>query len=477
MKIKKIALLHLTSETLKEVKHPVHYYPPLPLKYIESMLLQDGLGQVRHFDSRIGYHSHADMAAAIVDHRPDLAVLLANFISPGSALDLVRRIKEGTPEVFVIAIGPVASWNMEELLSEGSQVDGVIPGEAEMEVCSIIKSFSSPDKIRRLCRDKYGKEGSVVVVEDLDRLPFMKFTRDDLRDYRLIYPVRVAGKVRCGYMETSRGCAHGCVFCSQYIRKSFDKKIRLKDPKRVVDEMEALLNNGANFISFEDDDFTSSREHASSVCNEIIKRKLKVGWTAEARVDESDAELLALMRRAGCDLLQFGVESGSEKIIGILRKTHSPERWLRTCRDAFASSKKAGIATCALFLVGSPTENEEDIKKSMDFAASLAPDLIKLHFFCVYPGSSAETVYKDALAGSDKAARVYHHDYPSINLSAMSTGRLIEAREEFYRRILMNPRFIYNHFRKYALYDLFNSGNMIFLVSKTLRLLSRGGKP
>jgi len=59
----------------------------------------------------------------------------------------------------------------------------------------------------------------------------------------------------------------------------------------------------------------------------------------------------------------------------------------------------------------------------------------------------------------------------------MSTGRLIEAREEFYRRILMNPRFIYNHFRKYALYDLFNSGNMIFLVSKTLRLLSRGGKP
>ena len=472
MASQRILLLRITPSILRTVNHPVHCYPPLTLKYIQSIILQKNFINLKLIDDEVDHFRSAELIRQISYDQPDILVLFANFISPDFVRDFSQRLKQVTKDLFIISIGPVATWNKESLLRNNSPIDIVVPGEAEQVVAELIEQLSSGgNSIQDYYRQKFMHPSSAITVDDLNSLPYLEFSKQELLRYSFIYPVRMNRQVYCGYMETSRGCACKCIFCSQYIRKSYSDRLRFKDAKRVVDEIEHLISKGVNFISFEDDNFTSSREHAFSVCKEIKRRKVKIKWAAEVAIDEVNEELLREMRTAGCDFLQFGVESGSERIISLLNKTNQPETWPLRCKKIFNMARQIGIATCALLMIGSPTETEEDIRKSINLAIRLRPDLIKVHFFCFYPGSRSREIYSQQLIDTKKLQYMYHHDYPYINLSKIDSGRLIELRKEFYKRVLLNPRFIINHLCKYFLYYLFNLGNFKFLISKTLSLL------
>ncbi|MBL7129989.1 MAG: B12-binding domain-containing radical SAM protein [Candidatus Omnitrophica bacterium] len=472
MTAKRILLLRITPSILRTVNHPVHHYPPLTLKYIQSILSQKNFINLKLIDDEVDHLKSAELIKQISYDQPDILVLFANFISPDFIRAFSQRLKQVTTDLFIIAIGPVATWNRESLLCNSSPIDVVISGEAEQAVAELIEQLSSGDNSTQdYYRQKFMHTNAAITVEDLNSLPYLEFSKQELKKYSFIYPVRLNKKVYCGYMETSRGCVCKCIFCSQYIRKSYSDRLRFKDAKRVVDEVENLVSKGANFISFEDDNFASASEHVFSICKEIKRRKLKIKWAAEVTIDEVNEELLKEMRSAGCEFLQLGVESGSGRIIGLLNKTNQPETWGLRCKKIFNMARQIGIATCALLMIGSPTETEEDIRKSINLAICLRPDLIKLHFFCFYPGSKARETFSEQLIDAKRIQYMYHHDYPYINLSKIHSGRLIELRREFYKRVLLSPRFIMNHLCKYFLYYLCNLGNFKFLISKTLSLL------
>ena len=129
------------------------------------------------------------------------------------------------------------------------------------------------------------------------------------------------------------------------------------------------------------------------------ERHLKIKWIAHARVDNITPSLLKLMKEAGCILLRFGIESGSRRIIDILKKRDSDIDWIETSRAVFKNSREEGISTAALFIIGSPSESQSEIESSLKLAKELEPDFIQVHFFTPYVGSAAYEQYKSRIEG------------------------------------------------------------------------------
>ena len=139
-------------------------------------------------------------------------------------------------------------------------------------------------------------------------------------------------------MITSRGCGNTCKFCST---TKYWKKVRFRSAKNIVDEIESVIQQFPFIknIVFFDDTFTANRKHALSVCDEIIKRKLKINWACLSRTNIVDDDYLAILRESGCTTLSFGIESGNDEMLKVIRKNST----VQNNYNALTSPPKFGI--------------------------------------------------------------------------------------------------------------------------------------
>jgi anaerobic magnesium-protoporphyrin IX monomethyl ester cyclase len=175
---------------------------------------------------------------------------------------------------------------------------------------------------------------------------------------------------------TSRGCPFECDFCS---RPVFGNKFRSRSASNVADEIEEVIALGYNRIWFADDCFTLNRQRLIQICDEIIKRRLKIDWECLSRVDTLDSDTADKMKQAGCVRMFFGIESGNDSILKIMNKQI-------TTKQAYAATqlcKKKGIKAGAFFILGYPGENDKTILETVKFASSLPLDY--LSFTLPYP--------------------------------------------------------------------------------------------
>jgi len=179
---------------------------------------------------------------------------------------------------------------------------------------------------------------------------------------------------------TTRGCPYSCTYCSAPITAG--KRMRTRDPVKVVDEIEMLVNDyGVKEIQIEDDNFTLVREHCVAVCEEILKRDIKVIWSLPngVRIDKLDRELLLLMKKAGCVSMALGIESANQRILDMVKKQLNKDIVRKACQEI----ADVGIETAGFFMIGFPTETKEEIKNTIDFAVSLP--ITRAHFTKVTP--------------------------------------------------------------------------------------------
>ncbi len=183
---------------------------------------------------------------------------------------------------------------------------------------------------------------------------------------------------------TSRFCPFNCTFCFNSLR---DKREALKrhSIKRVIEEIEDCLNLGVNNISFQDDTFIISKGWVIDLCKEIYKNSYQLTFDCRARVDMIDKEILIFLRKAGCNSISYGIESGSQKMLNIMNKGTTPEL------NSFVLklTKEIGIKTKAYFLLGVPGESVETIYESMKWLEENARyiDKLYLYMWIPYPGS------------------------------------------------------------------------------------------
>ena len=213
-------------------------------------------------------------------------------------------------------------------------------------------------------------------VADLDDMPIPMHELLPLQSYRM--PL-IKGPFT--FIVTSRGCPAGCTYCIKHV--SYQFSTRLRSPKLILEELWYLKRQGINNIHMYADLFTVNRDQVVELCNLMIAEKIGIKWTCNSRVDFVDEEMLALMGKAGCRLISWGIESGNEQILKHARKGAYPDKAERALRWA----KQAGIMNWGYFIIGLPGETEETIRQTIDFAKKLPLDIALFHVAAPYPGT------------------------------------------------------------------------------------------
>jgi len=358
--------------------------PPLGLLYIASFLKKKLENcDIRVIDGPTENLNYSQLKERIKEFNPEIIGLTAMSFTVIDALETAKLAKAINPQVKIVMGGPHVHIFGKETLDLGN-ADFVILGEGEKTFYQLAKNIEDEEKLKEVPGLVfYDQEHNLIhtgpaqFIENLDELPF---PARDLIDNKKYYSVLGTSNL-VTTMITSRGCPYRCLFCD---RPHLGKMFRARSPKNVVDEMEQCLNNyGIKEFLIYDDTFTVDRRRVIDICQEIEKRKLNIVWDIRARVDTIDKELLAIMKKAGCERIHYGVESGTQKILDVLRKGIT----LQQVEKAFKLTKKAGIQTLGYFMIGNPTETKKDILQTIKFAKKINPDYVHITVTMPFPAT------------------------------------------------------------------------------------------
>jgi anaerobic magnesium-protoporphyrin IX monomethyl ester cyclase len=474
---KGVLFLRLCSNKVKENFHIRNSKPPLYFGYISALLKNDGLNpkQLYFLDQFVDNINIDDILKYIETNNILVVIISFETCDKGDLLFLLPKLTS----VFKVGIGQEVTSNSDFYIEKG--FDALVIGESETPSFNIVKKILSQiseydKKLFDNCLNNLSgidgvklKIGQDVKInlENISNLPSMDYELINCKTYKDYYPVRLNKKLKWGYVLTSRGCPFKCIFCSNTIRESYGNKVRNRNVIDVYHEIEEMVKKyKINIISIRDDNFGNSK-FITDFCNKIIENKLDVKWIAQMRVDSLEVKLISLMKKAGCVNLRFGIESGSVKILKVLKKTNNPELWDKKALQIFNECKRNDITTVAFFILGSPHETIYDIKLTSKLIKKLSPDFIQIAFFTLYPGSSA---YKEAKIRSDKVNDVYHYSFTNTNLSNIKQEDLIREYKNIYLSFYLNPLNILRQYYKYSVFYLFNLDIWFKLFLMTLRI-------
>ena len=293
--------------------------------------------------------------------------------------ELAGMIRRMRPRVKIIMGGVHPTILPEEPLVKGL-ADIVVRNEGELTLLELIEKIYDDEP----CDDVRGisfKKGAMVqhnqsrdLIDSLDMLPQFPYHmfEGDIRRYQF------------GNMLTSRGCPYECIFCSQ--RSISGKRYRARSPEKIVEELEVLVYKyKQEYVYFNDDNFIVNKTHCYKLCDLIDKKNfpasLKLG--INARGDIMDMELLRRLRRARFYVINFGLETGSDRVMRLIKKGETVDDISRAVRLA----KRAGFLTSGQFILGFPTETREESLMTVRLAFRLPLDFTRFNLLVPYPRS------------------------------------------------------------------------------------------
>jgi radical SAM superfamily enzyme YgiQ (UPF0313 family) len=381
--------IHMITTNVPEVvDDETGFYPPLGLLSVAAHAREHSGWEIAVVDAEVERLTHDALRERIGRERPDLVGIQCLTFTLIDAAAAARAVKEIDPSIHVCLGGPHVNIYPDESIAL-AEVDSLVLGEGEIPFSAFLRSFGKTEELSKIPGLVLKKGEEIVktpppcLIDDLDALPF---PARDLVPWREYYSV-LAAERPVTTMMTSRGCPYKCVFCD---RPHLGKVFRYRSATSVVDEMEECVRMGIREIVFYDDTFSINRQRVVDVCDEIGQRGVKISWDIRARVNTVDREILRRLREAGCRRIHFGVESGNASVLRSMKKGITLEQ----ARNAFAWSRKEGIATLAYFMVGSPGEGEREIRDTIAFAREIDPDFV--HFSVATPFPATE-LYRKAL--------------------------------------------------------------------------------
>lgn len=359
----KVLLVRVPIQPCEVMKHATFSYfaEPVGLQYLADAL--DAAGMESRIHDMFPDADPDSFMAAVAAYRPDVVGFSSLILGYDNVGLLSGLVKAAFPDVTTVVGGPCTFMPSRVLMAQGSDIDYVIKGEGE-------ESFS------RLCRVIAGS--SQEGFADIDALswrdggeivenPRWKFIDPAAIGYPLDrycdYNDAMAGSIMTvmmgkppiAFIEASRGCPFRCSFCGVH------EPYRTRPPEKVVAEMgELYRRHGVKKFVFADYTLTADRAHAERLCRLIIDSGLPVEWGCDTRVDCVSPELLKLMKRAGCRVIFYGVESFHQQTMDIYNKRTNPE----TVKQALRDTRRTGIQTLAYVMLGAPGETREMIREN-----------------------------------------------------------------------------------------------------------------
>jgi anaerobic magnesium-protoporphyrin IX monomethyl ester cyclase len=413
-------------------------YPPLALMAIAQFIKTHSTHEVTILDAQLDDMEYDALEAKVREFRPDVVGVTAFTVQLVDVLKTVQTAKKGGAK-YVVVGGPHVSDFPQECKNLPG-VDAVVKGEGQkpmLDLCDAWEKGEVPKGIGGTMAhpDDPVPEQDVYFSNNLDDYPIIDRT---IVDYKRYYDVMGRGGIFTTLIS-SRGCPYRCTFCN-----TPRHRYRVMSPGRVCDEIKACLDLGIQEFYFVDDTFNITNARVMDLCDEIIKRNLKLSWTVRFRVKGANRELLTKMKQAGCNRIQFGVEQGTEE--GLLRL--KKDVTVREIESAFRLCREVGIHTVAYFMIGTPTERtREDVMDTINYSIQLDPDFVMYNVLTPFPGT---TLYdegeRDGVLDVNpwfKFMRDPREDFKAQVWDEYFTrAELRELLETAYRRFYWRPKFI-----------------------------------
>lgn len=423
------------------IKPLVNVVPSPSLLYLAPFLIEDG-HEVVYLEGL--FHSLEGVIDELARISPDVLGMTITSVDWENSRWMINELKERFPDTVMVGGGIHPTLWLERCFEECSGLDITVIGEGEhtmRELAARLAAEEPLDGVKGLIfRDGSGglvKTAPREVVKDIDPLPFPAHELVDIAEY-LPSPTFYNSLPHANIIG-ARGCPYQCIFCHT------DRNVRMRSASNITDEIELLhRKHGVRDIAFWDDTFTLSETRAMEFCEEMIRRKLKVDWAVNARVDRISADLLAMMKKAGCWRVLYGIESGVQKNLDTLKKGTTLEQ----IRNAVRMTVDAGIEAYGTFMFGIPGETFEEGLQTIEFACSIPLDYAVFVNLTPLPGTS---VYEDLLDGKLKPAKFTENRFNFKNVSFVPEGMTEEQIryliQSGHRRFYLRPGMIWKKIR------------------------------
>lgn len=403
-------------------------YFPQGLAYVAAALLKAG-HRVSVVDME-GEDLSTERAFELIgESSPDMVGFGGMITRYSIVREMGRRLKREMPDVFLMA-GNSGATTIPGLYLENAGMDAVVLGEGEaaaVELAAALESGADWRSVPGLAfRDDAGKtvfSRSRPLLANLDDLPWPARDLFPLEKYVVSRDHR--GKhERHLEIVASRGCPHGCVYCYHI----YGRTIRRRSPGSIVAEAVHIVEKyGIEYTGFPDDLFTSDKAFVMETCSLLEKRLPGIRWSCLGRASSVDREMLRAMRRAGCDWISYGIESGSPEMLGRMKRTVTPEQ----CLNAIRMTREEGMIPEGSFMIGMFGETRETVAETVEFCKK-ADITAPMLFVTPYPGTPLFTEAREKGLIPDLEAYVLSleaADKLLVNLTDMDDRELDSLRE------------------------------------------------
>ena len=356
----------------------------------------------------------ADIRRQLSILKPDIAGISQWTHNRRAALDLAGLVRMGNPDCMVIMGGAHATFSYAQILRDGSPVDCVVLGEGEETLLEIVRHRKDGTSWRDVNGIACLSNGEIVCTPP--RAPLNNLDNLPMAAGFLEQSVGVDIPLQAEFILTARGCPSACHFCSS--PKFWQRKVRFRSPDRIVEEMLFIRDRyGLIYFSLRDDTFTADRARTIEFCRLLIERRTRILWNCQSRVNALDEELLVWMKRAGCECIQLGVESGSPRVLSRIGKTITPAQ----VEHAAGLIRQVGINLSIYLITDVPGETEDDTRQTIELIRRIRPDDGYVSPLAYFPGTrmfeeavSAGQVDRNVFEQNDQAA-VYALGKPGRN--------------------------------------------------------------
>lgn len=373
-------------------------WPPLGLAYIaafvrekcDNIIILDRNVLLKNNNGNLKKTNSATIEV-LKEFKPDIVGITATTVLIPDAYNMAHTCKTLFPHVVTILGGTHATVLPEETLNECPDLDYICIGEGE-NVFDQIVSLKDKKDIRQLkgiaYLDNHGNvinNGFAPFIENLDILPFPARDLIDMKRYMVTANNIIRGvNIRATHIFGARGCPFKCKFCAS--SKVFGPKVRFHSPQYILNEIKLLKKEyGVDGIYFAEDMFLSNKQRTLGLCDLLKKEGLNksIEWCAQLKVNVIDQFLLTQLKEAGCIQIEYGFESGSDRVLNLMNKKAT----VSANFEADSLTRESKIRYLANIIVGIPDENEEDYLGTIQFVKKIKADYIAFNKFIPLPGS------------------------------------------------------------------------------------------
>jgi len=384
----------------------------------------------------------------ILDEDPDYLGITSTTMSIFTVEQIAKEIKAKKPKMEIILGGPHLTAVPQETMKRFPVFEIGAIGESEETILELLDALDKNKDLNKVHGLILNQKGKITLTEkrkpimDLDKLPFPAW---DLLP-NLVKSYQPAADTLHRYpatlLITSRGCTGQCVFCD---RSVFGNLCRSYSADYVIEMIKKLQNDyGIKELFIEDDNFLLFKTRLKEICNRIIDEKIDITWSCLGRVDNIQPEMLKLMKKAGCWQINFGCESGSQKILDILNKGVKKEQ----IEKAIKMTKDAGMDVKGLFMLGNFGETKETIEETLKFIKKIKLTDFHITHFTPLPGAEAYDMAPEY--------GFFDKSWEKVNMfnsdNFIPFGLTKEELDKYYKKAWMTfylrPRIIFKYFLK-----------------------------